>query len=76
MTDSSPTGMERMQRSMTGYVKSLTKVKEADDKEKLLPIAYLGNTMVLHADDFEPESEFGQCLSCMPHDALFLTLVY
>jgi len=56
-------GMERMQRSMTTYIKSLTKVKEAEDKEKQLPIAYLGSTMVGHGDDFEPESEFGQCLS-------------
>ena len=57
--------MERMQRSMTTYIKSLSKVKEAEDKEKLLPIAYMGSTMVTHADDFDPDSEFGQCLSCM-----------
>ncbi|KAF1346546.1 hypothetical protein BDV97DRAFT_300900 [Delphinella strobiligena] len=56
-------GMDKMQRSMTTYVKSLTKVKEADDKEKLLPIAYLGSTMVSHGDDFDPDSEFGMCLS-------------
>lgn len=55
--------MDKMQRSMTTYVKSLTKVKEADDKEKLLPIAYLGSTMVSHGEDFDPDSEFGMCLS-------------
>lgn len=54
-----------MQRSMTTYVKSLSKVKEAEDKEKLLPMAYMGTTMVNHADDFDPDSEFGQCLSGM-----------
>lgn len=56
-------GMERLQKSMTTYVKSLSKTKEAEDKEKTLPIAYLGSTMASHGDDFEPDSEFGQCLS-------------
>jgi hypothetical protein len=44
-------------------VKSLSKTKEAEDKEKTLPIAYLGSTMASHGDDFEPDSEFGQCLA-------------
>ena len=48
---------------MTTYVKSLSKTKEAEDKEKTLPIAFLGSTMASHGDDFEPDSEFGQCLS-------------
>jgi hypothetical protein len=48
---------------MTTYVKSLSKTKEAEDKEKTLPIAYLGSCMASHGDDFEPDSEFGQCLS-------------
>jgi len=53
---------------MTTYVKSLSKTKEAEDKEKTLPIAYLGSTMASHGDDFEPDSEFGQCLAstCAP----------
>lgn len=55
--------MDRLQRSMTTYVKSLSKTKEAEDKEKTLPIAFLGSTMASHGDDFEPDSEFGQCLS-------------
>lgn len=58
-------GMDRLQRSMTTYVKSLSKHKEAEDKEKTLPLAYMGSTMVSHGDDFEPDSEFGQCLSSM-----------
>lgn len=58
-------GMERLQKSMNIYVKSLSKRSDADDKEKTLPIAYLGSTMISHGDDFEPDSEFGQCLSSM-----------
>ncbi|KAL2038453.1 hypothetical protein N7G274_008792 [Stereocaulon virgatum] len=55
-------GMERLQRSMTAYVKTLSKRQEGDDKEKILPVAYLGSTMVSHGEDFEDDSEFGQCL--------------
>ncbi|KAA6411830.1 MAG: hypothetical protein FRX48_03980 [Lasallia pustulata] len=55
-------GMERLQRSMTAYVKTLSKRNEAEDKEKILPVAYLGSTMVNHGEDFENDSEFGQCL--------------
>lgn len=49
---------------MNVYVKSISKRTE-EDKEKSLPIAHLGSTMVAHGDDFEPESEFGQCLTSM-----------
>lgn len=54
--------MERLQKSMTAYVKTLSKRNEGDDKEKTLPVAYLGSTMVNHGEDFENDSEFGQCL--------------
>ena len=47
---------------MTGYVKTLSKRNEGDDKEKSLPVSYLGSTMVRHGEDFEDDSEFGQCL--------------
>ena len=47
---------------MTAYVKTLSKRQEGDDKEKILPVAYLGSTMVNHGEDFEDDSEFGQCL--------------
>jgi hypothetical protein len=53
-----------MQKSMTVYVKSLSKRAEGDDKEKSLPGGILGSTMVTHSEDFEPDSEFGTCLSC------------
>lgn len=54
--------MERLQKSMTAYVKTLSKRQEGDDKEKILPVAYLGSTMATHGEDFEDDSEFGQCL--------------
>ena len=55
-------GMERLQKSMTTYVKTLSKRNEGEDKEKILPVAFLGSTMVSHGEDFENDSEFGQCL--------------
>lgn len=54
--------MERLQKSMTAYVKTLSKRNEGNDREKILPVAYLGSTMVNHGEDFENDSEFGQCL--------------
>lgn len=61
--------MERLQRTMASYVKSMSKRNEADDKEKVLPVAYLGQTMISHGEDFEPDSEFGNCLigACTRH---------
>lgn len=47
---------------MNVYVRSLSKRSEAEDKEKTTPIAFLGSTMSNHGEDFEAESEFGQCL--------------
>jgi hypothetical protein len=55
-------GMERLQKSMTAYVKTLSKRSEGDDKEKILPVAYLGSSMINHGEDFENDSVFGQCL--------------
>jgi hypothetical protein len=51
-----------MQRSMTTYVKSLSKRAEGEDKEKTLPGGHLGSVMVTHSEDFEPDSEFGNSL--------------
>ncbi len=59
--------MERLQKSMNAYVKTLSKRQEGDDKEKTLPIAYLGSTMVNHGEDFEEDSDFGQCLQSLSH---------
>lgn len=54
--------MERLQQSTNTYVKSLSKRDQGDGKEKALPVGNFGTTMVSHGDDFEPDSEFGQCL--------------
>lgn len=58
-------GMDKMQKTMTVYVKSLSKRAEGDDKEKSLPGGNLGSSMVTHGEDFEPDSEFGTCLSSL-----------
>ena len=56
-------GLEKMQRSMNAYIKAVSKRSEVEGKEKTLPIAYMGGTMISHGEDFEPDSEFGQCLN-------------
>lgn len=55
-------GMEALHKSMTSYMKSLSKRAELEDKQKILPVGYLGQTMSRHGEDFEPDSEFGNCL--------------
>lgn len=58
--------MERLQRSMTAYVKWVGRRGETfDDREKGLPVSYLGRTMINHGEDFEPDSEFGGCLTSL-----------
>lgn len=57
--------MEKLQRAMTLYVQALAKRKEADDRDKLLPVGYLGATMIGHGQDFQSDSEFGSCLISM-----------
>ena len=58
-------GMETIQKSTNLYVKAVSQRTEIEGKEKTLPVAYLGGTMISHGDDFELESEFGQCLTSM-----------
>ncbi|RKF63846.1 Uncharacterized protein C19C2.10 [Erysiphe neolycopersici] len=58
-------GMERLHKSMTVYVKSLSTRSEGDDKEKRLPIGYMGQMMIQHGEDFDSDSEFGRCLISM-----------
>ena len=55
-------GMERLHKAMVAYIRAISKRNEGDDKEKILPVGYLGGTMVMHGEDFESNSEFGQCL--------------
>ena len=59
-------GMDKMHAAMAIYVKSLSRRAEGADKEKQLPGGHLGSSMVSHGEDFEPDSEFGNCLSCTP----------
>ena len=55
--------MDRLQKSMNVYVKSLSRRGETfEDKEKGLPVSYLGRTMISHGEEFEPDSEFGNNL--------------
>ncbi|KAF2973254.1 hypothetical protein GQX73_g266 [Xylaria multiplex] len=59
-------GMDRLQKSMNTYTKSLSRRGETfEDKEKGLPVSYLGRTMIAHGEDFEADSEFGNCLIAM-----------
>lgn len=48
---------------MTAYVKSASKRSEGDDKEKTLPIAQLGGTMITHGEDYDASSEYGRSLT-------------
>ncbi|KAG9240313.1 hypothetical protein BJ878DRAFT_299927 [Calycina marina] len=55
-------GAEEIHKSMTAYMKSMSKRNEIGDREKVLPVAYLAQTMTHHGEDFEPDSTFGNCL--------------
>jgi len=51
---------------MNLYVKWLGRRTEAsEDKEKGLPTSFLGRTMMNHGEEFQPDSEFGNCLIAM-----------
>jgi hypothetical protein len=63
MLNSPKIGMEKLQKSMNIYMKAISKRAEIEDKEKTLPVAHLGGTMISHGEDFELDSEFGQCLT-------------
>lgn len=54
--------MDRLHKSMNAYVKWLSRRGEFEDKEKGLPVSYLGRTMISHGEDFESDSEFGNSL--------------
>jgi hypothetical protein len=59
-------GMERLHKSMNTYTKSVSRRCDAsEDKEKGLPISFLSRTMISHGEDFEADSEFGNCLITM-----------
>ncbi|KAL4980224.1 hypothetical protein BDW66DRAFT_125891 [Aspergillus desertorum] len=56
-------GIDRIHKSMSAYVKSISKRSEGDDKEKTLPIAHLGGSMITHGEDYDANSEYGRCLT-------------
>ncbi|KAK3995547.1 hypothetical protein QBC44DRAFT_233712 [Cladorrhinum sp. PSN332] len=59
-------GMDRLQKSMSQYVKWAGKrLDPSEDKEKNPPVAHLGRTMVGHGEEFQADSEFGNCLITM-----------
>lgn len=47
---------------MNTYVKSISKRKEGDDREKMLPVDVLAQAMIAHGEEFESDSLFGTCL--------------
>jgi len=57
-------GIEKMSESTNAYIKAVSRRTEAEKKEKTLPIAHMGGSMIAHSEDFEHDSEFGQCLGC------------
>src|SRR5262245_47087609 len=58
--------MDRLHKSMNAYVKWVGRRGEVfEDREKGLPVHYLGRTMTSHGEDFEPDSEFGNALIAM-----------
>lgn len=52
---------------MSAYVKWLGRRGDSEDKDKSMPICYLGRTMTAHGEDFGMDSEFGNCLLAMGH---------
>ncbi|KAK4151842.1 hypothetical protein C8A00DRAFT_35511 [Chaetomidium leptoderma] len=59
-------GMERLQRSMNQYIKWMGRhLEPSEDREKALPVGYLGRSMVSHGEEFQADSEFGNCLITM-----------
>jgi len=55
--------MDRLHSTMSAYIKSMSKRKEGDDKEKVLPVDMLAQAMIAHGEEFEQDSLFGTCLT-------------
>ncbi|GKZ18653.1 hypothetical protein AbraIFM66951_007673 [Aspergillus brasiliensis] len=58
-------GIDRIHKATGAYIKSISKRSEGDDKEKTLPIAHLGSSMVGHGEDFDANSEYGRCMTML-----------
>lgn len=57
------TGMEKMNNATNIYIRSVSKRKEQDDKEKMLPLDSLSQSLIYHGEEFEHDSTFGTCLT-------------
>jgi hypothetical protein len=58
--------MDRISNYSNAYVKSVGRREQGEGKDnKQLPIGHFGAVLTSHGDDFEPDSEFGQCLSSL-----------
>lgn len=54
--------MVKLQSSMNAYVKWLGYREGFGDREKGVPAAIMGRAMMTHGEDFDTDSEFGNCL--------------
>lgn len=59
-TSCSP-GMVKLQMTMNAYIKWLA-YRETLLGEKGAPAAVMGRSMIAHGEDFDPDSQFGNCL--------------
>ena len=55
-------GTERVHRSTTNYIKSISKKTEGEDKDKALPIGYLGSNLINHGEGLDTQTSYAQCL--------------
>lgn len=53
--------MVKLQTTMNAYIKWLAH-RDTLVGEKGVPTAVMGRTMVAHGEDFDPNSQFGNCL--------------
>ena len=60
-------GMEKMHNATNIYIRSVSKRKEQDDKEKMLPLDVLSQSLIYHGEEFEHDSTFGTCLTSKSH---------
>lgn len=63
VTDIGIIGMESIQKSTSVYSRWISRRCDAfEDKGRNPPIALVGRTMTAHGNEFEPDSELGNCL--------------
>jgi hypothetical protein len=55
-------GLERLYAAAGIYIRSISKKKEGEDREKSLPPEILGAAMISHGSEYASESAYGQAL--------------